>query len=212
LRDLQANSPWQKLRSSPLMWLQLAVVALCVLALSRPAITMLAGGGQTLAIVLDGSASMGATDVSPSRFELARAEARRLIAGWKRRSGHHHSGRARTRVLSPLSSDKSALNRAVSRASIEDARSICARLCRWPLRSCGARRRRRYRGFGWRHNSNRRAASGGRGRAVGTRRARGDNLAITALDVARSYSAGARPQLFSSIANFGARERASTWS
>src|SRR4028119_1911189 len=80
LRDLQANAPWQKLRSSLLMWLQLAFVALAVLALVRPAIKVLASGGQTVAIVLDSSASMQASDASPSRFERARGEANRLIS------------------------------------------------------------------------------------------------------------------------------------
>lgn len=209
LRDLQANAPWQKLRSSPLMWLQLAIVTLAVLALARPAITMLAGGGQTLAIVLDGSASMGATDAAPSRFEAAKAEASRLIDGL----GPEDAGTiilagARTRVLSPLSSDKNALRRALSSAAVEDARcdlrealSLAASLLRgkrtaqivvvsdggatpissMPLENVGVQWVR----VGQRNN----------------------NAAITALDVARPYAAGARPQLFGTIANFSAQPR-----
>ena len=209
LRDRQANAPWQKLRSSPLMWLQLAILALAVLALARPAITMLAGGGQTLAIVLDASASMGATDVSPSRFQAARAEAERLISGL----GSEDAGTlilagARTRVLSPLSSDKNALRRALNSAQVEDARcdlrealSLAASLLRGkrtaqivvvsdggttpiaslPLENVGVQ---------WVR--------------VGQRN---ENVAITALDVARSYARGARPQLFATIANFGSQTR-----
>src|SRR4028119_41861 len=79
LRDLQANSPWQKLRSSLLMWLQIAFLVLAVLALVRPALRVLTSGGQNIAIIVDASGSMAATDVSPSRFERARGEANRLI-------------------------------------------------------------------------------------------------------------------------------------
>jgi hypothetical protein len=121
LRDLQANSPWQKLRSSLLMWLQILFLVLAVLALVRPSLKVLAGGGQTVAIILDASASMAATDVSPSRFGKAQAEANRLINAL---SGGDEatliSAGARTQVLAPLTANKNNLKSALNKAKTQD--------------------------------------------------------------------------------------------
>jgi hypothetical protein len=68
-----------EVRSNLLMWLQIAFLVLAVLALVRPALRVLTSGGQNIAIIMDASSSMTATDVSPSRFERARAEANRLV-------------------------------------------------------------------------------------------------------------------------------------
>lgn len=121
IRDLQANAPWQKLRSSLLMWLQLGFVLLAVLALVRPAIRILSRGGQSVAIVLDASASMGATDVSSSRFEAAKSQATQLINALSSSdSATILWAGPQTRVLAPLSSDKGALKRALSGATNAD--------------------------------------------------------------------------------------------
>lgn len=72
VRDFQANAPWQRLRRSLLLLLQVLVVFFLTLALARPYIlTARAGAGDTI-VLLDLSASMEATDVAPSR--LARAQ------------------------------------------------------------------------------------------------------------------------------------------
>ena len=121
LRDLQANSPWQKLRSSLLMWLQILFLVLAVLALVRPTLKVLAGGGQTIAIILDSSGSMAATDVAPSRFAKAQAEANRLISAMS--SGDEAtiiSAGARTQVLAPLTSNKNNLKSALNKATTQD--------------------------------------------------------------------------------------------
>lgn len=79
-RDVTAHEPWQKLRWNPLLLLQALVLLLLIAALVRP---YLARAGTTAGfevIVLDGSASMLATDVAPSRFDAARTAARSLIA------------------------------------------------------------------------------------------------------------------------------------
>src|SRR5437667_5541153 len=74
--DRQANAPWQRLRASLLLILQLAAALALALALMRPGITGAAGVGQTTVVLLDGSPSMTASDVSPSRFEAAVQRAR----------------------------------------------------------------------------------------------------------------------------------------
>lgn len=81
LQDLQASRPWQRLRITPLLLLQLLAALLIVLILARPA-TFLSSpiSGDTI-IILQASASMQATDVSPNRFQAAKNEIADLIDG-----------------------------------------------------------------------------------------------------------------------------------
>jgi hypothetical protein len=79
LRDREANAPWQKLRRNLLLILQLLILAALVLALARPFLPVPSVVSGSVVVLLDGSASMQATDVEPTRFEAAKAEAGRLI-------------------------------------------------------------------------------------------------------------------------------------
>ncbi|MDB6025798.1 MAG: hypothetical protein JWM68_2021 [Verrucomicrobiales bacterium] len=81
LSETQANAPFQKLRHNWLLVLQLLLLALAVLALSRPYFSGPAKEGALRVVVLDASASMQSTDESPSRFEKARAEALKWVDG-----------------------------------------------------------------------------------------------------------------------------------
>jgi len=74
--DRQANAPWQRLRGSLLLALQLLAALALALALVRPGASGAVGVGGSTVIMLDGSASMQATDVAPSRFDAAVARAR----------------------------------------------------------------------------------------------------------------------------------------
>ncbi|HXJ79574.1 MAG TPA: VWA domain-containing protein, partial [Candidatus Methylomirabilis sp.] len=75
LRDREASTFFQRLQRDPLLLLQiLALVALSV-ALAQPAVTVRGHGAKRVALVLDSSASMKATDVWPSRFVQAQREA-----------------------------------------------------------------------------------------------------------------------------------------
>ena len=204
IRDLQANAPWQKLRSSLLMWLQLGFVALAVLALARPAYKVFASGGQTVAIVIDSSASMQATDVSPSRFERARGEANRLVSGLASNdSATILAAGAQTRVLSPLTSDKSALKRAVSKAATTDTGAnlreaivLAASLLKDKknaqiyVLSDGAVPTLQDLNVG---------KAGLQFVKIGER---SDNLAVTALEARRGYASGTRAQIFATVTNF----------
>lgn len=72
LQDLQASHPWQRLRITPLLLLQLLAAFVIILVLTRPAIfTSSPVSGDTI-IVLQASASMQATDVAPNRFDNAK--------------------------------------------------------------------------------------------------------------------------------------------
>ena len=78
LRDREANAPWQRLRTNLLLFLQLLIVAALILALARPWSTSDAPGGRNLVVVLDTSASMGATDATQGATRLAQAKAAAL--------------------------------------------------------------------------------------------------------------------------------------
>src|SRR5690242_11317701 len=79
IRDVQANAPFQKLRKNLLLLLQLIAAALIIFALARPFLRSLATGGRNIVVIVDTSASMGATDVAPSRLEEARRKAHELV-------------------------------------------------------------------------------------------------------------------------------------
>jgi hypothetical protein len=79
VRDVEANAPWQKLRPNLLLLLQLLILILLVLALARPFFETEGITGRNLIVILDRSASMGATDSEPSRLEAAKETAIRLI-------------------------------------------------------------------------------------------------------------------------------------
>ena len=79
VEDLHVNSLWQRLRRSMLLWLQLLVVALVMLALGRPSWQGSQLIGQRHIFLLDNSASMNATDVAPTRFDEAKRRIGALI-------------------------------------------------------------------------------------------------------------------------------------
>jgi VWA domain-containing protein/aerotolerance regulator-like protein len=80
MTDVEANAPWQKLRRSALLLLQLLLVIALVLLASRPFLERPAGLARDIVLVMDTSASMGATDVAPNRMAAARAAAIEALA------------------------------------------------------------------------------------------------------------------------------------
>ena len=79
VHDIEANTPWQRLRPNLLLLLQLLALAALVLVLAGPYFLRASSIEGDLILVLDASASMGASDVSPSRFGKAQQEALGLI-------------------------------------------------------------------------------------------------------------------------------------
>ncbi|MBV9281670.1 MAG: VWA domain-containing protein [Chloroflexi bacterium] len=76
--DVQANVPWQRLRPSVLLLLQLLALAVLVLSLARPALTQARSYAGDLIVIVDESYGMQARDVVPSRFGVALARAHAL--------------------------------------------------------------------------------------------------------------------------------------
>jgi Ca-activated chloride channel family protein len=121
-QDMQANAPFQRLRRNPLLFLQLLAALALVAALAKPFLWASGLGGKTTALILDGTASMCATDESGSRFAAAVAKAKNLV---------EQKGRAdqvaivlladRPTLIAPLTSDKQKLLTALSQATPSDA-------------------------------------------------------------------------------------------
>ncbi|HSO28767.1 MAG TPA: VWA domain-containing protein [Candidatus Sulfomarinibacteraceae bacterium] len=85
--DVEANAPWQRLRRSLLLLLQLLLVLLLAGLAARPFLERPAGLARDLVLVIDTSASMAATDIVPDRLTAAKGLAldalRDLPAGGK---------------------------------------------------------------------------------------------------------------------------------
>ena len=84
IQDLQANAPFQRLRKNLLLFLQLIVLGLILLALAQPRSATTSEQGKKYLIMIDRSASMAAVDGndtlgSKSRLERAKEEAITLI-------------------------------------------------------------------------------------------------------------------------------------
>jgi hypothetical protein len=79
IQDLQVNAPFQKLRRNILLLLQLLALIAMLLALAGPILALTRGPGQRYVVLIDRSASMNATDVTPSRLEEAKKQAKVFV-------------------------------------------------------------------------------------------------------------------------------------
>lgn len=80
VKDTEANTPWQRLRRNLLLFLQLLILLALVLALARPFITVPTISAGKIALLLDASASMAASDFEgQSRFDVAIQRALELV-------------------------------------------------------------------------------------------------------------------------------------
>lgn len=115
LAETRASAPFQKLRHNWLLVLQLLMLALVVLAMARPYFVgpLVPEGLQV--VILDGSASMQATDLQPNRFAEARRQALALVDGMR---PHAQMAvllaAAQTEVKQSPTSNKAALRRAIN--------------------------------------------------------------------------------------------------
>ncbi len=205
VQDTEANSPWQRLRRNLLLFLQLLILLLLVLALTRPFITVPTISAGKIALLLDASASMTATDVAEgTRFAAARAQARQIV-----NSMNPQDSISLIRVadvaeaLTAYTADKNELRRALDSMSVSNGRAD------WDsaltLAAAGA--------AGAENFSIVMISDGGIGDAASLPAnipqpiyvpigASASNVAITAL--ATRALAGGAPQLFAQVTNYGA--------
>lgn len=116
VEDVHVNSLIQWLRQNVLLLLQLLTLFVFLLALLALQVQEEGSRGQFYVVLIDNSASMSATDVKPSRLDLAREEALRLIDSRDESdAGMVIAFNSRAAVLEPFTTDRSVLRRAVRR-------------------------------------------------------------------------------------------------
>jgi hypothetical protein len=120
--DMQANAPWQRLRPSILLILQVLVVLGLVLALAQPVLSRRAVVTKDVIVILDQSFSMRARDAAPTRFATAQARARAIAAGLSSGSVMSVIGMSSQPHLAVAeSSDQSAIDHAIDVLAPESA-------------------------------------------------------------------------------------------
>lgn len=132
LRDKEATTLFSKLKRLLSLFLQLALLALLVLALGDPRAAESLIKGRTIVVLLDASASMQATDVAPSRLGAAKSEITTMIRGL--------GGADRMLIaqmdamvtpLGPMTGDTSSLERELDGVAATDARADFPRALRF---------------------------------------------------------------------------------
>src|SRR3954462_13260328 len=133
LKDKEATSLFSKLKRLLSLLLQLALLALLVIALGDPRAAATLIKGRNLVVLIDASASMQATDVGPkNRLGAAKEQVKTLIRGL--------GGADRMLIaqmdamvtpLGPTSSDTSELERALDGIRVTDARADFPRALRF---------------------------------------------------------------------------------
>ena len=132
LRDKEATTLFSKLKRLLSLFLQLALLALLVLALGDPRAAESLIKGRTIVVLLDASASMQATDVAPSRLGVAKSEITTMIRGL--------GGADRMLIaqmdamvtpLGPMTGDTSSLERELDGVAATDARADFPRALRF---------------------------------------------------------------------------------
>ena len=128
VQDLQVNAPFQRLRRSLLLFLQLAILLALLLAFSRPVSFQPVGAAQQNVIAIDRSASMATRDVDGrTRLEQAKQRADELVDSLPR------GGRAAivafdssAQVVQQMTADKAALHNAIALISQTEQRTRMA--------------------------------------------------------------------------------------
>ncbi|MCU0316463.1 MAG: VWA domain-containing protein [Fimbriimonadaceae bacterium] len=122
VEEVRANSLIQKLKFSWLMVLQLLALAILVLILARPQQEETGLTGELTVFVLDRSATMSATDISPNRFSSAKQFIKSALQATKPgdKTALVVAG-SETRVLFPLGRDRAQQERLLDDLTPSDA-------------------------------------------------------------------------------------------
>lgn len=138
VEDMRANAPWQRLRLSTLLAVQLITVAALALTLAQPAFSRTQEFSGDVVLILDQSYSMQATDARPTRFAAAQARAQSIASQITATNAVSVIGMGNQPVLGVAqSTDAGAVNTAIqrlypgaSRVNVPAALSLAASLAR----------------------------------------------------------------------------------
>jgi hypothetical protein len=138
IQDLQANAPFQRLRKNLLLFLQLIILSLILLALAQPRSAATSTQGRKYLILIDRSASMAAVDGSPtlgskSRLEQAKEDAITLVESMRAPSVFAQGQKAdeamviafdaNAEIITQFTADQTALKNAINSITQTDAPS-----------------------------------------------------------------------------------------
>ena len=133
VQDLQVNAPFQRLRRNLLLLLQLLALTAMLVALAGPVLSLDRGPGQRYVVLIDRSASMNATDVTPSRLAEAKKQAKVFVESLRSSSAMALADRAdhamviafdrHARVMCNFTSDKRQLMVAIDAIEAGDGAS-----------------------------------------------------------------------------------------
>jgi hypothetical protein len=122
LEEMEANTPFRKLRRSLLLLLQLLALAAIVFALARPLIATRSLAAGSAVIIIDSTASMSARDEDGrTRLERAKEIAREMIEGLSDNRAALIEISSRVTVRSALTTDRAALRSAIEDITETDA-------------------------------------------------------------------------------------------
>lgn len=120
--SVTAALPWQRFRGDVTFWLVLVAILVAAIALARPALPTTTVLGDHTILLIDSSASMLAVEDGPTRLELARREAERIVEGIG--PGQLVSvveAGPRARVLLSASAEANAVRRALGQVDLSEA-------------------------------------------------------------------------------------------
>jgi Ca-activated chloride channel family protein len=204
LRDREASTLFQRLQRDPLLILQILALLALTVALARPAVNVMGQGSKRVAIVMDSSASMKATDVSPSRF----GQAQRAALGLLGRLGEGAEvmvleAGVQPRVLVPFTREHDRVASALRSMEAHDLPSRLAEGLRTTRALVGSDPRAEIHVFtdGAHPEAVKAQGEDVRVRWIGVGR-RSQNVGITSLAVRRNYFGNYNSQAFFSVGNF----------
>ncbi len=79
LKDIEVNTPWQRLKKNLLLYLQLLIVLFLTFALSNPYLSLGTGSYENIIVVIDNSGSMNALYKNSTRLEAAKQKAVNMV-------------------------------------------------------------------------------------------------------------------------------------
>ena len=123
IQDIRVNAPFQKLRSSLLLLLQILLILIAAFAVSDPIGRTTPPDEKRWVFLIDRSASMQSKDTPPSRLAKAKETAKELLKSCGPRDEIMviaFSNRAQ--VMTPLTSDRQAVERAID--AVEPADTV----------------------------------------------------------------------------------------